>query len=297
MVSRKMAELPLSFVQELTGLGLGQNAEALVTGYAQRHLRQMPTLAENAYKSETRDFLICRLHPLGRLSVLVWMLAEIRCQYEAFRVSPVIIEDTFSDIALRQRLFYQKTGKIGLSRADCVWLRHLASAQIFKLGVLQYQPIKMFYLENHEDGSPFFVISDSQKVKLPAGAPVLNVHIQTGADLAQERVAESLQAAKNFFARVFPETRFHAMVCYSWLLHSGLKDLLPSYSRILQFAGNFELISETGDKRQAIERIFGRRYRRKADYPQQTSLQRAAIQNPPKLGYALGVIYLEDGIL
>ena len=288
-----MSDLPFSFHQELTNLGLGEDAEALVVGYAKRHLRRMADLAENAYESETRDFPICSLHGLGRLAVIIWKLAEIRQKYESPGVSEGIIADTFSDIALRQRLFYQNTGKVGLSRADCVWLRHLVNAQIFKLGVLQYQPMKMVYLEKREDGSPFFVISEAQKAKLPAGAPVLNVHIQTGADLAQEGVAESLQMAESFFAQVYPETHFQAMVCYSWLLHSGLKDLLPLNSRILHFAQNFEVVNETGDKRQAVERIFGRRYRRKADYPQQTSLQRAALRDPSKLGYALGIIYLD----
>lgn len=287
-----MAELPISFHQELQRLGLGENAEASVVGFATRHASRMANLADNAYKGDTRDFPICSLHPLGRLAVIIWKLAEIRGKYEALGVAPEVIADTFSDITLRQRLFFQKTGKIGLSRADCIWLRHLASAQIFKLGVLQYQPTKMYYLETYENGSPFFVISDSQKARLPAGTPVVNVHIQTGADLEPERVGESLQTARQFFANTFPQTSFRAMVCYSWLLHSGLKDLMPSSSRILRFAENFEVISETGDKRQAVERIFGKRYRRKADYPQQTRLQRAALAAPDKLGYALGVIYL-----
>jgi len=291
----RMVELPLSFLQELTGLALGQDANASVIGYAQRHLRRMANLAENAYEGEVLDFPICRLHPLGRLAVLVWKLAEIRGKYQALGVSTGVITDTFSDIALRQRLFCQYTGKVGLSRADCVWLRHLASAQIFKLGVLQFQPMKMVYLESHKDRNPFFVITDAQKVRLPAGTPVLNVHIQTGADLAQERVAESLQMARGFFVHFFPETRFLAMVCYSWLLHSGLKDLLPPDSRILGFVKNFDVISETRDNRQAVERIFGGRFRREADYPQKTSLQRAALRSPSKLGYALGVIYLDWG--
>ena len=290
-----MAELPLSFLQELTGLALGQDANASVIGYAQRYLRRMADLAESAYAGEVPEFPICLLHPLGRLAVLVWKLAEIRGEYENLGVSEEIINDTFSDIALRQRLFYKKTAKVGLSRADCIWLRHLVSAKIFKLGVLQYQPMKMVYLESRDDGSPFFVITDAQKSRLPAGAPVLNVHIQTGADLAQERVAESLQMIRGFFKDVFPGTQFRAMVCYSWLLHSGLKYLLPSDSRILGFAENFEVIYETGDGTQAVERIFGRRCRRKADYPQQTSLQRAALRSPSKLGYALGVIYLDLG--
>jgi len=222
-----MAELPFAFQQELSALGLGEEAEASVAGFARRNLRRMADLAEKAYEGEGHNFPICRLHPLGRLAVIAWKLTEIRRKYEDYGISAEIIRDTFSDIFLRQCLFYQKTGKVGLSCADGIWLRHIASAQIFKLGVLQYQPIKMFYLENHENGSPFFVISDDQKAKLPVGTPVLNVHIQTGADLAVERVADSLQMAKNFFAKVFPETPFRAMVCYSWLLHSGLKDLLP----------------------------------------------------------------------
>lgn len=288
-----MPELPVAFLRELTSLDMGEQAEALLTGFAGRHPRQMADLAEGAYKGEVPNFPICRLHPLGRLAVIVWQLSEIRQKYEAYGVSAGVINDTISDITLRQRLFYQNTGKVGLSRADCVWLRHLANAQIFKLGVLQYQPTRMYYLENHEDGRPFFVISEAQKARLPAGMPVLNVHIQAGADLNSERVAESLEMAKDFFAQFFPDTRFRAMVCYSWLLHPGLKALLPPNSRILRFAENFEVIIEAADQRQAFERIFGKRFKRKMDFPQKTILQRAALRDPSMLGYALGVIYLD----
>ena len=290
---KRMTELPSFFLKELTTLALGEEAEAALTGYARRHLSRMGSLAESAYESETRDFPICRLHPLGRLAILVWKLAEIRRRYEALSVNPEIIADTFNDITLRQRLYHQSTGKVGLSRADCVWLRHLANAQIFKLGVLQYQVWEMFYLETYEDGRSFFTISEAQKTRLPAGTPVLNVHIQTGAELKPERVAESIQMARDFFKEVLPGTRFRAMVCYSWLLHSGLQNLLPPGSRILRFAKNFEVISESGDNKQAVERIFGRFYRHKADFPQQTSLQRAAYRDLSKLGYSLGIIYLD----
>jgi hypothetical protein len=108
-----MAELPLSFLQELTGLALGSDANASVIGYAQRHLCQMADLAESAYAGEVPDFPICRLHPLGRLAVLVWKVAEIREEYENLGVSEEIINDTFSDIALRQRLFYKKPPRSG----------------------------------------------------------------------------------------------------------------------------------------------------------------------------------------
>lgn len=288
-----MTELPDSFLKELTALALGEEAEAALVVFAMRNVGRMDNLAKSAYESDTRDFPICRLNPLGRLAVLIWKLAEIRRNYEALGVNPEIIADTFSDIALRQRLFFQHTGKVGLDRADCDWLRHLVNAQIFKLGVLQYQPTRMFYLETYENGSPFFVISEAQKARLLVGTPVLNVHIQAGADLEPVCVAESFQMARDFFTKVFPETHFRAMVCYSWLLHSGLQDLLPPGGRILRFAAHFEVVSETGDNKQAVERIFGRFYRRKADFPQQTSLQRAAYRDLSKLGYSLGIIYLD----
>ena len=274
-------------------LGLGEDAENQVTGYAARHLQTMPSLAEEAYKSETSDFPICRLHPLGRLAVIIWKLTEIRRKYAAVGASKKTIDETFGDISLRQRLYFQKTGRVGLTRADCFWLRHLARVNIFKLGVLQYQPMVMTYLEKRADGSPFFEITESQKARLPEGTPVLNVHIQHGANLGQAQVTDSLQAARRFFSDFLTVTQFGAMVCFSWMLHSGLRELLPADSRILQFAANFEVVSETPDNHQAVERIFGRRYRRKADYPQQTSLQRAALRDLSKLGFALGIIYLD----
>ena len=287
-----MKELPLAFTTELKALGISTAAETEVCGYAQRNLRQIDELAGRAYEGDPPSFPICRLHPLGRLAVLIWKLPEIRRKYASLGVQNDVIQATFSDIALRQALFQAKTGKIGLSRADCVWLRHLVNAQIFKLGVLQFQLFSMFYLEQHADGSRLFFISDAQKAKLPAGSPVLNVHIQEGADLTPARVAESLQLAEDFFARNFPQTQFQAMVCYSWLLHPGLKALLPPESKILRFAENFEVVAEAADDTQAVERIFGRRFQRKADYPQETRLQRAALRESQKLGYALGVKYL-----
>ena len=288
-----MAELPPFYLDEMKALNLDEQAERLLSGYARRHLRQMPMLAEDAFADEGHGFKINQLHPLGRLAVLIWKLAEVRGKYLAYGIPEAIICDTFGDVSLRQRLFYELGGKVGLSRMDCNWLRHLVNAEIFKLGVLQYQPIGMFYLESRLGGRPSFTISAAQKALLPVGTPVLNVHIQARADLTPERVTESFSMAKDFFAHYFPETPIRAMVCYSWLLHSGLSEILPESSRIVQFAKNFKIVSETADNKQAKERIFGGHYRRMSDYPQRTSLRRAALRDMSKLGYAFGVIYLD----
>ena len=129
-----------------------------------------------------------------------------------------------------------------------------------------------------------------QKKRLPPGAPVLNVHIQEGADLSPAAVDRSFERAEAFFRAYFPHDRYEAFICYSWLLYPGIAGLLAPGSNILAFASRFTIVGEVRDDAQAIERIFGRRRRAKRDYPQRTSLQRAALLHWSSLGYACGVI-------
>ena len=132
--------------------------------------------------------------------------------------------------------------------------------------------------------------SEAQKKKLPPGTPVLNTHIQYGANLEPLALAKTFEDARAFFRTYFPEREFKAFITYTWLLHPGLQTLLPEDSKILGFASMWEVIGQNGDKTQALERIFGGRRRRHADYPQETALQRAALKDLGALGYACGII-------
>lgn len=285
-----MSETLRDFELNLAALNLNQAARDELRNFAFRNWKRMASLSAHAYQGEIPDFPICRLKPLSRLAVWVWKLSEIRQKYLALGVPEAVFSDTAADISLRQRLFFEKTGTPGLGRGDCIWFRHIENAQIFKLGVLQFQPFEMLYLEKKADGSDWFSISDRQKVSLPAGSHVVNVHIQKGADLDPEKLAESFALARSLFTKLYPGVKFNAFVCYSWLLHPGLKELLPEHSRILKFADFFEIISVSGDREQAIERIFGKRFRSRAEYPQETSLQIAALAKMDMLGYAIGVV-------
>ena len=92
----------------------------------------------------------------------------------------------------------------------------------------------MIYLDEETIGEPYMIFSKQQKQTLPAGAPVrylpssaedaagapvINRHIQQGADLRPEAVDASFCGARRFFAAHFP-ARFEAFLCYSWLLYS-----------------------------------------------------------------------------
>ena len=86
------------------------------------------------------------------------------------------------------------------------------------------------------------------KKVLANGDKVLHVHINSNGKLLDEDVKKSFAAAPEFFAKYFPEHNFKAFVCSSWLLDTGLKNVMKPESNILQFQKNFRIAlgSENG---------------------------------------------------
>ena len=281
------------FEAKLAVLELDEIAKAEVRAFVGRNAERLDALANEAYQGDIPDFPICKLKPLSRLAVLIWKLEEIWQKYQAAGIERKVFVDSASDIALRTRIYYEKTGKVGLSKDDCIWLRHLVNGQIFKLGVLQFQPFQMLYLDEDDKGESWFVYVDGIKERLPEGSPVVNVHIQKGADLSPEKVANAFNKAGAFFRKHFPEMQIEAFVCFSWLLDPFLKSILPAESRIVQFGSIFEIIGWAKDNNQAVERIFGKRWRKKSDFPQDTSLQKAALRHLKDLQYTCGIIWID----
>ncbi len=160
---------------------------------------------------------------------------------------------------------------------------------IFKIGSLQFQPFKMIYLDEETIGEPYMSFTAEQKKALPAGSPVLNCHIQQGADLRPESVNLSFKMAKEFFAEYFPKEQYKAFLCYSWMLYPPMQMYLSGNSNIRQFAGNFCIIGDCSDSAQAKEFLFANGTRKEIA-AKATSLQMLALTHPEKLGYACGII-------
>lgn len=246
--------------------------------------------AQSAYAGEVPDFPICKRSPLERLVIWCCHLTAVQQKYQSFGIPHAVVLETIQDIALRRDLYREKTGKIGLSRDDVIWFRHLENACIFRLGSLQFQRFHMLYLDKEGCGEDYMTFTEEQKLRLPPGAPVINVHIPKGADLSPDAVADAFRRAGAFFPQYFPEHSARAYLCYSWLLYPGLQALLPSSSNILRFASRFQIIGTAPDASEAIRRIYGKRYSKSSDYPQETTLQRAALNHFSSLGDACGII-------
>ncbi len=247
-------------------------------------------MASKAYAAEDGKFDILRRKPFTRLAMICALLPGLRQRFVDAGMPGQVWLDSIDDVRLRARLYFEKTGKLGLSKNDARWLRHLMGFKLFKIGSLQFQPFEMLYLDKEGIGEDFMRFTEAQKLRLPPGTLVLNTHIQHGADLHPEALQATFAQARDFFRRYFPSQDFKAFISYTWLLYPGLNEVLPAESKILRFAEMWDVVSVVDDKTQALERIFGRRRRRKADYPQESSLQRAVIERMDALGYALGVM-------
>ncbi|WP_127585343.1 acyltransferase domain-containing protein [Paenibacillus koleovorans] len=75
---------------------------------------------------------------------------------------------------------------------------------------------------------------------------VLSVHIPREGKLTHELCGESLSLAAAFFAAHYPEKRFHAFTCSSWLMDPQLQFLLDDSSNLVQFQRRFSLFPVLG---------------------------------------------------
>ena len=255
-------------------------------------MKNFAEICNNAYSGEAPDYPILSRKPLTRLSAVVGLLCGKYEDYKSLGVPEKVIEETFRDVSLRARIYEKKTGKPGISKEDALWFRHIINCKIFKIGVLQFQPFEMIYLDEEFLGEPYMEFSKEQKEKLPSGAHVINCHIQCGANLSTEEIKASFADAQALFKKIYPETKFKAFLCYSWLLYPDMINILPENSNIKAFAKNFEIIGKIQDREQAFENLFGKTYKRPPKIKNPTSLQKFAAENPKAFGFACGIIYL-----
>ena len=255
------------------------------TGYFQKQAR-------DAYHGDAPDFPICAKAPLERLVIWCCCVPAVVSGYQALGIEDEVIQSTLWDITRRMLEYRSRFGKPGLSKTDVIWLRHIYNCELFQIGTLQYQLFHMVYLDAEGCGEDYMCFSSEQKQKLPAGSPVINIHIPAGADISDGAVEDSIEAAKGFFLRHYPDFRPRAFICYSWLLYPPMRMLLPPDSRISAFADRFQIIGQVRDPygSDAVKRIYGKRYPKKALYPTDTSLRKNAVGNFSKLGMACGVI-------
>lgn len=272
----------MNFKNILRELKFPENIENIINRSYFEKESEIQKISETAYKSDSFDFPLLACDPTTSLTVIINLLVGKYLDYEAKNISHDIIIDTFKDVSLRASLYFEKTKRVGVSKDDVIWFRHIMNTNIFKIGSLQYQPFKMIYLDEATIGEPYMKFSKEQYELLPVNTPVINCHIQNGTDISSEQVDDSFIRAKQFFNDIFPDIKFKYFICYSWLLYPPMTDYLSDKSNIKEFAKKFRIIGHCQDNEQALNDI---------DTKRKSQLSRI---DKERLGFACGIIEIED---
>lgn len=92
---------------------------------------------------------------------------------------------------------------------------------------------------------------------LKQGDKVIAIHMPGNSKLSDEAVAASLNGARDFFEKYFPDLDYKAFVSSSWLLDTGLKAFLNENSNILKLQKRFRITLAFKNDFSLFDNIFG----------------------------------------
>ena len=138
-------------------------------------------------------------------------------------------------------------------------------------------------------------VKDDCGGRLDPDDPVINVHIPRKTSLTPENCELAYKECARIVKRIFPDFKYKAFVCFSWMMDAQLKDMLKPESNIVKFQSRFELFSRNIPTDGIFNFIFGYPAGITPDYnelAEDTSLRRALKEHL----LAGGQIYADGGI-
>lgn len=282
----------MTYRELLLELKFDENIEKAIIDCIENHETEIKELSRTAYEKTEDVFTLCTKDPFTRLVVITYLLVQAYDVYKANNIPDSIIFDTFRDVSLRCNLHYRRTNEMAVSKEEVEWYQHLYKGNIFKLGCMQFEKTQMVYLNGRRMEPSDLETINHYKMILPEGTPVLSCHIQEGEDLSDASIEQSFQFADEFFKNYFPQIKFHAYVCYTWLLYPKMIMHLKENSKIKKFAKRFQVICSYDSRKLAMKILFPTGDKR-GTLPL-TSLQKMAIEHEEWFGFSCGVILRES---
>ncbi len=120
---------------------------------------------------------------------------------------------------------------------------------------------------------------DSWQCVLAPGDMTLEIHIPEGDALTTQSCRDSLVAAREFFARHFPELSLHGFSCYSWLFNTQFETMFPPHSRVVGWQRESFLFPMPSTGLDGLYFVFGEDTIDVATAPRDTQLRRAFLQH------------------
>lgn len=184
------------------------------------------------------------LNPMIKLSLVYLYLPYIYDDFAKMNIDEKIFYDTMDDIRIWIDDYKCHTGKYGLQELN--WIMNHMSLKMFKLGRLQFQPIKYYFPKQYQ--------LNDRTIKF--GDFAVNVHIPRGEKLDISSCMQSFVQAQDFFKKHFPKYPTDFFVCHSWLIYSKNALYMKKDSNIIKFASLFDVVSESENPSQAYRWLF-----------------------------------------
>lgn len=217
-----------------------------------------------------------------RLAVTLCAADIAHTRYAEKGISDSIFYDTMSDIGVWTGEC-RRTGRAASGLENTAWLAHHVRLELFKLGRLQFQPIKRPVILN------MGLKCAIKTLKLPAQC--LNVHIPRMGKLDENAWRASFYAAPMFFKKYFA-AEYSVCVCLSWLLYPGNEKFMGEKSNITKFSAAFDIVGSRRLDGDALYYIFGSRKPDMQKLTPKTSLQKSALEyykQGGKFGLGFGI--------
>lgn len=162
------------------------------------------------------------------LLTYLYLCENLSKEYAEKGIPEEILLDTLRDIVRWTETYSDINGRLYLG--ELCWLKRHMTAKLFKIGRLQYCMAE--------------AETDIPKYGVLKGDPIMEVHIPAGEKLDTAECEKSVDMAREFFRKYYPEYNYKCFTCHSWLLDSKLREVLNESSNILKFASLFDVVAE-----------------------------------------------------
>ncbi|MEW1775755.1 acyltransferase domain-containing protein [Streptomyces sp. NPDC086777] len=210
---------------------------------------------------------------LGEHFLVYVFLAAVphaRAVHRARGIPDDVSRHTLADLGRGMALHRRRHGRGGLGVHQAEWLTRHFRGRLYQLGRLQYERAGL--------GERTAQAIRAAGTEVTGGEPSLDLHIPDFlGPLTPAACDRSLDHAREFFARHFPEEPHAVATCHSWLLDPQLRRHLAADSNIVRFQERFRPGWEDPEPADGIPVgfVFGAPDLPVADLPRRTSVERA----------------------
>jgi hypothetical protein len=212
----------------------------------------------------------------------VWVylaaVPELRRWHREHGIGDDVSWNTLSDLGRHIRLYRRRRGSVGLD--EQFWFSLHFRGDLFELGRLQFNP---YPLATGPAGPLFWYEAAAIETLgdgFRPGDPALGVHIPESGPLTPAACDASFQAAREFFADLFPAQKYRVATCTSWLMDDQLLEYLDPDTNIARFQRRFELVPGARDADYSpLLFVFGKQPSELAQIVPHTRLEHAIVDH------------------